>query len=147
MNIGAILVGIALLVLAGTFVARPLFKRQTGGNGRRAISAGPRARLTTRRDAIYALIRELDADFQTGKINAQDHQSQRQFYVAEAVSLMKQLDALASDNGRSALEAEIEARVLALREPVARFCTRCGQRADFGDSFCGHCGAALKKVV
>jgi hypothetical protein len=153
MNIGAILVGIALLVPVVAYVARPLFEKQSGGSKGRAISASPRAQMTARRDAIYALIRELDADYQTGRINDEDYQTQRKLYVAEGVSLLKSLDALADEDGRDALEAEIEAAVLALRqkpgfyESAARFCTQCGYRTDPADNFCGRCGAPLRRTA
>jgi hypothetical protein len=158
MNIGAILVGIGLVFWVAAYVARPLFERRSGGNQGHAVEASTRAQLTTRREAIYALIRELDADFQTGKINDQDHQALRKGYVAEGVSVLKQLDALAGKDSRSALEAEIERRVLAVREARAtvpaggpetspRFCTQCGHPADREDRFCARCGTSLKEAA
>jgi hypothetical protein len=56
-----------------------------------------------------------------------------------------------------ALEAEIEAAVLALRQARAptkqpasqltRFCTQCGQPAVPEDNFCGRCGASLTRTA
>jgi len=111
--------------------------------------------LTARRDAIYALIRELDADYETGKVNDHDYQALRKQYVAEGVSVLKQLDTLTGEDGRIAIEAEIEARVLALRrthptvetadrQPATRFCTQCGHPADLEDRFCARCGTSLE---
>jgi hypothetical protein len=170
MDIGAILVGIGLLVLVVAYVARPLFEKHPDGS--RAVDAGSHGELAARRDAIYALIRELDADYQTGAVNAEDHQALRARYVGEGVAVLKQLDALSGEDERAALEAEIEAQVLALRQGPAkrqmskkqrpverqepatarasagpsapRFCTQCGHPADPEDRFCAECGAALK---
>jgi hypothetical protein len=169
MNIGAILVGLALLVLVAAYVARPLFERQAGGDNGRTASGRPRAQLATRRDAIYALIRELDADHQTGKVNEEDYRAQRERYVTEGVALLKRLDALSGEgsfdgsteltevklktSGRAVLETEIEAAVLALRQARAptnqltNFCTQCGHPADPEDSFCSQCGASLKRTA
>jgi hypothetical protein len=155
MDIGAILIGIALLVGGAAYVARPLFERPIGDGQGRAASASPRVQLTTQRDAIYALIRELDADYATGKVNNHDYQALRKQYVAEGVSILKQLDTLTSEEGRVALEAEIEARVLALRrtqpaaesagrQPATRFCTQCGHPAALEDRFCARCGTSLE---
>ena len=116
MNIGAILIGVALLVLVAAYVTGPLFGKQSGRRNGRANSASPQAGLTARRDAVYALIRELDADHQTGKINDEDYQAQRGLYVAEGVSLLKSLDALADKDERAALEDEMETTVLTLRQ-------------------------------
>jgi hypothetical protein len=160
MNIGAVLIGIALLVLVTAYVARPLFEKQGQGNKGPAAITTRRAQLIARRDAVYALIHELDADRQTGKVNDEDHRTQRERYVAEGVSLLQQLDALSSENGRAALETEIEAAVRTLRQtrqPASRatqptnqpthFCTQCGHPTTPGHNFCGHCGAPLERTA
>jgi hypothetical protein len=155
MDTGAILVGIAVLVGVAAYVIRPLFKQPTRHGQGQVTNGNSRASFSARRDAIYALIRELDADHQIGKINDQDYQALRERYVAEGVSVLRQLDALPGRDGRTGLETEIEARVLALRrassatqttrqEPAAGFCTQCGQRSDPEDRFCARCGAPVK---
>jgi hypothetical protein len=139
-------------------MARPLFRRSSNGGQSNAGSAATRSQLTARRDAVYALIRELDADYQTGKVNAEDYEVQRGHYVAEGVSILKQLDALSEGEGHVDLSAEIEAQVLALRQAHATstddgrqlppaFCTQCGHPADLEHRFCANCGASLKGVV
>ena len=173
MDTGAILVGIAMVLLVGAYVARPLFEKTALPRG--AISQGARAEWVARRNAIYALIRELDADYQTGKVNEQDYLAERERHVAQGVAILKQLDEFPDHEpvGRTALDAEIEAAVQALRQqatvppppgksrdqatarrpgkpevvPMARFCTQCGQQAHPEDKFCGGCGAALKEVA
>ncbi len=149
MSIGAILVGIALLVLSGAFVARPLFKDQTN------LLPALQNPLAAQRDAIYALIRELDSDYAEGKFNDEDYAAQRERYVSQGVEILEQLDQQAQ-GGQGALEDEIEARVLALRQksaPVsasaqkakARFCTNCGQQAAPQHDFCASCGTELRR--
>jgi hypothetical protein len=158
MNIGAVLVGIGLLIGVAAFVARPLLERSSSVSLERADAAPTRAQLTAQRDAIYALIRELDADHLTGKVNDEDYQKMRERYVAEGVSILKELDSLPPEHSQAGLEAEIEARVLALRatrpkhapggQPYAdRFCTQCGQPVDPENRFCAQCGAQLKGVA
>jgi hypothetical protein len=158
MNIGAILVGIALTVGVAAYVARPLFEQPSNGTQKKDTSAVTQAQLTTRRDAIYAIIRELDADYQTGKINEEDYQAQRERYVAEGVSILRQLDALPGEESLAELDAKIEAQVLALRrvqsppadngqQSAARFCTQCGNAANPEHRFCARCGAPLKGVT
>jgi hypothetical protein len=157
MSIGAILVGIGFFVLVVAYVARPLFERNSQEGQGHSVHGNSRTELLARRDAVYALIRELDADFETGKINNEDYQAQRERYVAEGVSILRQIDATQGKKDRAVLDAEIEARVLALREglafaptfgdqPAPRFCTHCGQPADPEDRFCAQCGAALKGI-
>jgi type II secretory pathway pseudopilin PulG len=158
MNVGAILAGIGILIVAAAYVARPLYQRSSNGGQNGAANAVTRAQLIARRDAVYALIRELDTDYQTGKVNSEDYQAQRGRYVAEGVSVLRQLDALTDEKSHPDLDAEIEAQVLALRkvhatptdngqEPPTAFCTQCGQPADPEHRFCASCGASLKGVV
>ncbi len=145
MSIGAILVGIALLVLSGAFVARPLFKGQAN------LVPAPQNPLAAQRDAIYALIRELDSDYAEGKFNDEDYAAQRERYVSQGVEILQQLDALPQQDDQATLDDEIEARVLALRQgrapssadEQARFCTNCGQQAAPQHSFCAGCGTEL----
>jgi type II secretory pathway pseudopilin PulG len=158
MNVGAILVGIGILVGAAAYVARPLFQQSSHSGPNGAANAATRAQLIAQRDAIYALIHELDADHQTGKVNSEDYQNQRGRYVAEGVSILKQLDALTDEKGHADLDAEIEAQVLALRQvhatstdngqqPPTAFCTQCGHPAPPEHRFCASCGASLKGVT
>lgn len=159
MDTGAILVGIAIVLVVGAYVTRPLFEGTSEQRIERRSS--PRQELITRRDALYALIRELDDDLQTGKVTEQDYQVERKRLVAEGVAILKQLDELPEEEledlaltGVDALDAEIEAAVRALRQKPAapeaapaRFCTQCGRRASPEDRFCGGCGAPLKEVA
>ncbi len=145
MSIGTILVGIALLVLSGAFVARPLFKGQAN------LVPAPQNPLVVQRDAIYALIRELDSDHAEGKFNAEDYAAQREQYVSQGVEILKQLDE--HRDSQTTLDDEIEARVLALRQgrapastgEQARFCTNCGRQAAPNHSFCAGCGTELRR--
>lgn len=157
MNIGAILVGLGLLVVVVAYVARPLFD-QGSANGRAEAAQATSAQLTSQRDAVYALIRELDSDFETGKITEQDYRASRERYVAEGVVILKQLDALAGDPDQVALDAEIEQRVLTLRkvssaapdpqvQATLQFCTQCGHPIDPEDRFCAQCGASLRRAA
>lgn len=158
MDTGAILVGIAVLVGLVAYVARPLFEKASIGGQEHVTNGDSRTSFTARRDAIYALIHELDADHQIGKVNDTDYQTMRQRYIAEGVSVLKQLDALPGKNSRVGLETEIEARVLALRrshatlqiaseEAAPHFCTQCGHPTDPEDHFCARCGTPVKETV
>jgi hypothetical protein len=155
MDIGAILVGLGLLVIVAAFVARPLFDRGSRNGDVYRLNGDPAAQLSHQRDAIYALIRELDGDFETGKVTEQDYRVSRERYVADAAAILKQLDAYAGEDRPTAIDAEIERRVLELRKAPAAvphgqsgatnlFCTQCGQPADPADRFCAQCGASLR---
>jgi hypothetical protein len=155
MDIGAILVGLGLLVVVVAFVARPLFDRASTDVDVYKLNGDPVAQLSRERDAIYALIRELDSDFETGKVTEYDYRVSRERYVTDAAAILRQLDAYAGEDRQIALDAEIERRVLELRQATVAvthrpiqagnlFCTQCGEPADPDDRFCAQCGASLQ---
>ncbi len=144
MTISSILFGIGLALLAGVYVARPF--RERTSRPAAAQSGGRRQELLAQRAAIYAAIREIDADVQVGKLEPADHRVLRQRYLAEGVAVLKALDALpAGDEIDAAIEADV-AGLAGGKAPASRpgaFCRACGAPAEPGDKFCGKCGASL----
>jgi hypothetical protein len=79
------------------------------------------------REALYEAIRDLDHDFETGKVAAEDH-----------VRLRDQLRSRAA-----ALLAEERAVEKAPAPARSAECARCGAPSDAAHRFCAQCGAAL----
>ncbi len=150
MSLSAILIGAAALILTAAYVTRPLFV--PGSSTAPGTGQGPREQLLAQRDEIYAAIRQLDFDYQTGKVNQRNYQARRQRYVLEGVGVLKSLDALPQDSERARLAAEIEAAVQAVRQRrrqgtagvERRFCPQCGRPAGPDARFCAQCGAPLE---
>lgn len=91
--------------------------------------------LQSRKAEIYAAIKDIEFDFQMGKISEEDFNELRDHYRAEAVRILKQIDALKlpkTDKKRERSE-----------KSAVRFCAECGQPAAKGDNFCTDCGAKL----
>ncbi|UCG23172.1 MAG: zinc ribbon domain-containing protein [Chloroflexota bacterium] len=167
MTIGSFLLGLALLVIVGLFVTRPLFARDP--HRRRRMSE--RQALEAQKEAVLVEIRNLDFDYETGKLQEADYQEQREAYIGQATELMMRIDQLdeaylktadepvtdsSPEPEYDAIEAAIARRraktkpVPAPDEPVpaaknghSNFCPQCGQPADAGDRFCAHCGHQL----
>ena len=132
MSIGSALLGLALLGLVGLFIAHPLLQ----GRREQSRQLTKREALLAQKDAIYDQIKSLDFDYSTGKIPEDVHRELRAHYMAEAVETVKELDALdglASDGApfdggvepmdgeakpEGGLDAEMEAAIMALRQPV-----------------------------
>jgi len=99
---------------------------------------------------FYGAIRDLDFDFQTGKVDQKDYAELRQQLEREAVQILRQLDAA---DPLVALDHEIEQQVLALRRhsiltvrgPSREFCFGCGTPLENGENFCPCCGQALRR--
>ncbi len=155
---------LALVLLAAVFaaLAYPLYAERPRVE---FATAGTLNDLLAQRDGIYATLRDLDLDYQLGKLDAPDYQARREKYLARAAVLLQQLDALrGTDAAHRDLSDEIEREVAALRRgnpsqpPLARggngevqsaangrrsFCTHCGHPRGPGDRFCANCGQAL----
>jgi hypothetical protein len=172
MDIGSILLGLALLLVVAFYVARPLLD-QSGAAER---EPGPADQLLFERERVLTALRDLDFDHAMGKTVEDDYTTQREQLLAHGAEVLKQLDALglppASDSaglddeieravarrrasaavapapGAAPVDDEIEASIAARRTApsAARFCAQCGRQALPDDKFCGACGAPLTVV-
>jgi hypothetical protein len=169
MDIGSILLGLALVLVVAFIIAQPL----VAGGAQRERQPGPADQLRAEHERVLTQLRDLDFDHATGKINAEDYTEQRAQLVAQGVSVLKQLDALSASvaaqptapaKGRSVedeieaaiaqrrapaeIDAEVEAAVAGRRAasgsaPAAGHpCHACGASVSAADRFCPECGAA-----
>ncbi|MCB8976871.1 MAG: zinc ribbon domain-containing protein [Ardenticatenaceae bacterium] len=101
MAIGSILVGVALLVLVGIFIARPFLRPQE-----RPVALTEQQQLLEEKEAILDQIQALDFDHETGKIPTEVHALQRERLMAEATAVLQELDAAGGDPTYVFAEAE-----------------------------------------
>ena len=93
----AILIALGIALAAAAFVAAPLFfrARQTpragAGGGQASLEMED---LLAEKETVYAAIQELDFDFKSGKLSAEDHHGLRQRYEERAAVLLKAIDDL-----------------------------------------------------
>ncbi|MDT8305178.1 MAG: zinc ribbon domain-containing protein [Anaerolineae bacterium] len=168
---GTLLVALALLIVVGLFILRPLLSSQPG---RRERAVNQREALEAEKEAILEQIRNLDFDYETGTILETEHRQLRQELVSAAAAILQELDTLAPaapaaaaavDEIEAAVaqrrsqraSADIETAVAARRartpavaaagngsaEAQLAFCPQCGQATERGDRFCAYCGHQL----
>lgn len=146
---------IAILVLAAALgvLAYPLYRtrQQTA-----ALNVSTLDNLLTRRDGIYATLRDLELDRQLGKLDEADYNALRDKYMMQASDVLQQLDTLQGKGTAAEANAALEQQVSARRKTKARknartatqapagFCRNCGQPYETGDKFCSKCGRALQ---
>ncbi len=153
MDIGSLLVVLAIALITVAYIARPIIQHQ----GRRVTLEDRRlSALAAERDRVLSMLQELEMDMATGKIESEHYQAQRAALVAEGAAILKEMDALRGAPAGAAAaplqdpETEIEAAVARLRkgqsggEAPAGFCPQCGKPAAAGDRFCIHCGNPLQ---
>jgi len=148
MDLGSILIILALVLLAAAFIARPLVEHKgvlvTEEDNR--LSA-----LQAERDCVLDALQESDMDYTMGKVRAEDYQIQRGVLLARGVEVLKAINRLEVAVGEPAGEVNLEAR---LESEVARlrrgqggtsggFCGACGGPVVEGDHFCSRCGESL----
>lgn len=160
MDIGSILLGVALLLVVAFIVIEPLL----GGSHGRDRQPGPADQLRVEHERVLTQLRDLDFDHATGKLNDDDYTAQRTQLVAQGVAVLKQLDQLSSaalapaaraggaaqpapaGRGRT-VDDEIEAalaqrRTAPVAAPVAADeIGAAGAQRPAGAHACGQCGA------
>jgi hypothetical protein len=100
----AIVIALVIALAAVAIVAAPLFfgtrqaARVTAGEGQVSLELED---LLAEKETLYAAIQELDFDFKSGKLSAEDHHGLRQRYEERAAVLLKAIDELQPTSGRS----------------------------------------------
>ncbi len=172
MDLGAILLLIALLMGVSLYLAAPLMRNHSQRVHQETQEASS---LMAERDRIINALQELDFDFKLGKIPEEDYPVQRAELLQLGTGVLKKLDGLTStlapDGGAGTAESRLEkaaaarqadapgkseritdddiesmlsARRKARKTKSAGFCPRCGKPVLTTDLFCPNCGKALR---
>ena len=106
MSVSSVLIGLVLLIVSTLVISRPWWRSQQPG----AEAVTPLITPTMQRDAIYETLANLDFDHSIGKVNDDDYAVVRGQLMAQAVEVLRQLDAEGAD-----IDAQIEEMVRARR--------------------------------
>ncbi|MBZ5564899.1 MAG: zinc ribbon domain-containing protein [Acidobacteriia bacterium] len=141
------LLGIAIVMLLGlaVFVAAPLLSAQTS-SGTLPVDVTPLGDLKRRRLVVYENLKDLEFEYQSGKIDRQDYESLKTNYLGEAAALMattRQAEELKEKE--AVIEREVTARRALRRQPRSPqyVCLKCGFENPVPVKFCGECGARI----
>ena len=97
--------------------------------------------LIERKETIYAAIKDIEFDYQMGKLSEEDFQALRQQYKDEAVGLLKKIDQIqhkpVKGKSKSASHKKSE-------DASTKFCWNCGAAVTRDDKYCTNCGNALE---
>ncbi|RMF56749.1 MAG: zinc-ribbon domain-containing protein [Calditrichaeota bacterium] len=113
------------------------------GNGDSSL----RYLMEAKTEALRA-IKEIDFEYQLGKISREDYEELKGEYQRKAVEVLKQLDALQnSENEDDPLEKEIKNYRQKLVKSGSQlgkmYCPHCGKEVKSSYHYCVHCGKQL----
>lgn len=116
-----------LSVLGAAFILHPLFVR-----GRSAVPRAPRVEgdearvlLLAEKDTVYDDLKDIEFEFETGKLSEDDYAELRQAYRVRALDVLERIGEPTTS-------------------PAPR-CPACGERSEAGASYCAACGASLSR--
>jgi rubrerythrin len=169
MDLGSLFLILALLVLVGLFISRPLFETQESTLDTSVDAYDhERSALMAERDRILNALQELDFDHALAKIPDEDYPGQRSQLLQRGADTLRKLDLMQGDSGgeQDDNETRIEAAVAARRAERATIASVRGvsavvaapddelevmlanrrrARQDKAAGFCPQCGGPVQK--
>lgn len=134
MEPGAILIGGAILVVAVLYVINPVvYERKKQPEKADALKKDRKGR---QKEALAA-IRDLDFDFQTGKVTQEDYETLRAQLVLQAAEYIQ-----TKKQENEKIEEMIRSRLQRVKSSVK--CEKCGGDIGPQDLFCPTCRVAVK---
>lgn len=89
--------------------------------------------LEARKNEVYTAIKDIEFDYQMGKLSEEDYNELRENYKEEAAKLLSRMDQVAGGSKKKKDAPK-----------AAKFCHQCGAEVEASDKFCTSCGTALK---
>jgi hypothetical protein len=133
MELGALFVGLAMLVGSLPFVIKPLRGRASGKDSKANIRPNPEEK----RKADLSALLDLDFDYRTGKVSEEDYSAVRAQLVADAAQYIQSETPYEDEH----IEALIAARRATHSNSHA--CSKCGHTIGADSRFCSQCGTAV----
>lgn len=143
-----------ILVIVGYWIFHPLFRPKPIEGLSPQMREDREKALQQRKEDVYAAIKEMDFDFEMGKISEEDYRELKSQYKAKALEILKELDTV---DGGEDIDAAIERDVHRLRKKKRKggketvrqinFCPHCGRKVAPKNNFCQGCGMKLVSLV
>ncbi len=166
-----------IAIATAAFIALPLFRKRRQGSllslSDSDIDTKELRELISQKEAAYAALKELEFDYDIGKLSDEDYKELQQRYQGEAIAVLKRIDELQGESKVSSMEELIEQEVARARvkhtsmsvsnsdsdegiereiEEVRKLkfeekeelaCPDCGKTYQTDDRFCSGCGKNL----
>lgn len=163
MDLGSIMLILALAVGVGIFISLPLTRHKPNEKlvvDQKKVDSldHERSTLLAERDRILSSVQELDFDNALGKIPAEDFPAQRMTMMARGAEVLRRLDEIQPEpgrNGKRTAEDRLEDAVAARRAELRRatgnggddlemaIASRRRERDEKSGGFCPKCGSPV----
>ena len=141
-----LIIGLSIALGLAAFVAMPLLSAEGPGSSKLPVDVTPLGDLKRRRLVVYENLKDLEFEFQAGKIATRDYQNLRESYLGEAAALMATTQAAEQPRENDAvIEREVAARRASRKiiPPKDYICPHCGFENPVPVKFCGECGTRI----
>lgn len=132
MSVPGLLIALILSAFALAIVAGPLLRPARRERAAEARLRRQRARIRDYYERVLTNIRDLDEDFATGKISADDYREEREVWAQRGIRLLRAADQLEREESPIAVANEADGIDRAIEEAVAAY--RDGLRRAPGES-------------
>lgn len=136
-----------LAVFLSLFIVMPILQSRTrlAGWWGKGDSNHHASDLQERKENIYAAIKDIEFDYQMGKLSEEDFKELRQQYKDEAVNLLKEIDATQQKIIKPAAPQSKSKSKEPVKGKAAKFCWICGTPVTKADKFCANCGTRISE--
>lgn len=131
----------AITLLIAFFVAIPMLQRSPRFGLGKIGSNHSANDLVERKESIYSAIKEIEFDYQMGKLSDEDFKALRQQYKDEAVNLLKKIDQVQRRPGKSSGQTKRATK----KQTSPNYCWVCGTAVTQNDKFCANCGTKIQE--
>jgi len=141
----------AIVLLAGVYVATPLFREPKGNLEVELLAETELDRLLNRKAIVYSNLKDLEFEYKMGRLADSDFGRLEAGLKSEAAVILQKLDQLGVEsNLDDVIEKDIANRKAkpqssrsTVRTSQAARCPLCGAELIPGKKFCGDCGQRI----
>jgi len=133
MEIGSVFLILALFLLVGIFVGRPVFEKKATVQATSDQADHERSALLAERDRLINALKELEFDHELGKIPAEDYPEQRARLMQRGAEVLRRLDTLEPPAQSQSIEERMEAAIAAHRPAPVLAAAQAGNSGNGGN--------------
>ena len=144
------ILALSLILLA--YVIRPLLQKKYKFVYVPFLKINEKENLLKKKDEMLGAIKEIEFEYQMGKLSEQDYNELKRDYEINALKILEELDTKNNGNSKNDLiEEEIKAyrfqkeKIDNNLKKEFKYCPQCGTQVDINSKFCNNCGNSFVK--